>query len=134
MNDDFHEIDLQGLPEPPPEAYEQVRRRVLSSIRTRRRIRRTAAAVSAVGACLLLLWGALAPRRRAAPAPAIAMRVAAAPPLQLAPVPHVQRTALHKHRRVHSRRALLARVSPLQPLWVKMQTDDPNVVILWLVD
>jgi hypothetical protein len=43
--------------------------------------------------------------------------------------PPMVRTMPVRHRRANRQRA-----APAQPLLVRLETDDPNVVILWIVD
>ena len=109
-----------------PAHYAAVRARVLDAIvaQRRRRVRRlcwmgTAAAVLAV---LLVL----APRPErltvAEPLPVVAMPRPAYPPLELPvakrpPAPPLQR-----------------RLASSSPTLVKLQTDDPNVLIYWIMD
>lgn len=128
MND---ELNLRDLSEPPPEAYETVRRRVMVDIRRGKRIAAALRSVAAAAACLLLIWGASLWMRRPVPAVGSPPMLAQAPaPPAIASAP-VRRVVHHRLRRPRSSAPLLART---QPLVIKMQTDDPNVVILWMVD
>ena len=125
--DDF---SLHDLPEPPAAAYEAVRRRVLNEIRQRRRVRNAARILAAVAACVVLaVAGLLALRRGSATAdlPMLARTAEAPPPVVPAQIEH--------HRPKHKRRSVrLMAHAPVQPLVVRMQTDDPNVIIIWIAD
>ncbi|HZU25577.1 MAG TPA: hypothetical protein VFA04_08645 [Bryobacteraceae bacterium] len=128
MNDDF---DFGNVPEPPPEAYEAVRRSVLATIRRRGRVRTAIQAVMAAAACILLVWcGRLLteqPLQLTPPPP----KVASAPAIR--PMAAHVRSAASRRKTHRTAAPLLARLEK-QPLLVKLQTDDPNVVILWMVD
>ena len=104
-----------------PASYTALRARVMAAVRPRRRFGWLwAAALSAAAGCLATVWWT-APLR--APDPgrprAIVYRVPAPPPA----VRTV--TAVHKRKQV-------SRPVPLTA--IKLLTDDPNVVIIWLVD
>jgi hypothetical protein len=128
MPDDFSWCDL---PEPPEASYEAVRRGVLGEIRRQTRVRNAAWTVAAVAACVLLaVAGLLALRQRRTPTAGPPMLVRAPQvPAFVVPVRAMHNRSNPKHRAVR----LLAH-APRQPLVVRMQTDDPNVVILWMVD
>jgi len=130
----MNEFDFRNLPEPCPEAYDTVRRRVMGRIRRQRQVRWALRSAMAVAATVLLVWVASLMVRRAPDA--------APPPPRLAWRPEPPATPLvmpaaHKRRVRHRFMStpLLARAEPnAPPLLIKMQTDDPNVVILWMVD
>jgi hypothetical protein len=127
MPDDF---TLRDLPEPLEASYEAVRRGVLGEIRRRKRVRNAARMVAAAAACVLLaVAGLLALRQRTPTAgPPILARAPEAPAFV------VPAKAVHKRLNPKRRAIRLLAHAPAQPLVVRMQTDDPNVVILWMVD
>jgi anti-sigma factor RsiW len=85
------------------------------------------AAAAALALVVLLLVPVLR-RPPAVPAPAASVTRMAPPSLQPAP----QRTVVAKR---HPHRRHRARVpAPAEPLLVKLETPDPNVVIYWIVD
>ncbi len=136
-HDDF---DLRDLPEPGPEAYELVRRRVLGNIRRRKQMETALRTVAATAACLLVVWGLSFCLRRDGTAPVLPL-VAFQPPApaltEPPPIPVPVRKVVHRRKPRRREGPLFARADvPFhrQPLLVKMQTDDPGVVILWLVD
>ena len=114
-----------------PAAYTAVRARVLEAVRPKQRLAwLRAAAAMAVAAGVVLVWWTAATRRvPVPPSPTVVVHVDPAPERQLAPT--VQPVKHDKVRRVYPRR-LVARSEPLSA--IKMLTDDPNVVIIWLVD
>ncbi len=126
MNGD--DLDLHGLPEPPAAAYAAVRERVMARIRRRRRIRWAVGAIAAVAACV-----ALAVWRPVEPAPV------RPPMLAQAPQPPVLAAAVTPSRTLHATRSRRPE-RPLhpphngEPLLVRLETNDPNVVILWEVN
>jgi hypothetical protein len=132
MSDEF---DFGNLPEPPPEAYDAVRGRVLASIRRQRRMRLAFRSVLAAAACVVLVWAATLLLRRppasAPPAPKLAWKP------ELPPAPVIAQSPSPRARPVRRRtppRPLVARVERRPPLLIRMQTEDPGVVILWMVD
>jgi peptidoglycan/LPS O-acetylase OafA/YrhL len=124
------DLSLRDLPEPPEASYQAVRRRVVVAIRRRKRVRNAAWMVAAVAACVVLaVAGALAFRHgTATPSPPMLVR---APEV---PVSVVPAKAVHNRLKPKRRSVRLLAHAPAQPLVVRMQTDDPNVVILWMVD
>ena len=130
-NDD---LDLHGLAAPPEMAYAVVRQRVMAEVRRRRGVRRALRAIAAAVACLALAAAGLtfALRRPAAPAAASVPMLAQAPPPPALALPAVRpgRRVARGPRRNAVRRQPVA----TQPLFVRLETDDPNVVILWMVD
>ena len=111
---------------PPATALHEVRVRVMSELHARRR-RMAYLWWAAAAACLAALSFGLLLRPRAPENLAVAIAVPKAPqaalaPVRLAPRPYRTRT-----------RAALARSAP-EPIVIKMLTDDPNIVIIWLVD
>jgi hypothetical protein len=123
-----------------PVAYTAVRARVLAAVRPRRRFAWLwAAAAGAVAACAALVWFA-ADFRAPVLLPEVAHKVVSPPPtapsrLRLGTEPRALasgfRDGASAHRRARDRR-LVARTEPLTA--IKLLTDDPNVVIIWLVD
>ena len=113
-------------------ALDAVRSRVLDELMRRRRRAIpawTAAACLAVLGIAATVWMMRGP---VAPPPAVTAKAppVASPAPQVVPIHSVQRP-----RRAHPRRLVARRVEPpSEPLVVKMLTDDPNVVIVWLVD
>ena len=111
----------------PPAAFAAVRQGVLSRIQTKKR--RTGwwtwSAVAAA-ACMALLGVLLVPRDAVAPMPLVAKK----------DPPKIEWTPRSVQR--HSSGRFLARARPAQKIEplavVKMLTDDPNVIIIWLVD
>jgi len=121
---DFDELGLRELPEPPAKARDEVRSRVLGRIRTRRRIRKALVAASALAAGLLMVAAALIALRSPRPVPAPPM-LASAPAAPSIPLRGPERSRRQAHR------------SPkpaAPPLMVRLETDDPNVVILWMAN
>lgn len=121
---------LRHLAEPPEASYEAVRRRVMGEIRRRRRVRDAARILAAVAACVVVAVAWMLAVQHEAPLPGLPV-LARAPEAPVAAIPvHVA------HNRAKSRRSAgsLVAHAPAQPLVVRMQTDDPNVVILWMVD
>jgi len=114
-----------NLPELPPSAYDEVRHRVLGSIRRKRQIRNAVRAIAPMAACAALLVTMLPMLRQPAIPPAPPM-LARAPDI---PAPVVFHSAAVRHRMAHKRQAV-----PAEPLMVRLETDDPNVVILWTVN
>jgi hypothetical protein len=112
------------FPELSPAAYDEVRHRVLGEIRRRRRVRNAVRITAAMAACVALVVTTLVALRQPAiqPAPPMLASVPGGPP-------PVFRTTPVRHRRAPRRRE-----TPAQPLMVRLETDDPNVVILWIVD
>jgi hypothetical protein len=113
------------FPEPSPAAYDEVRHRVLGEIRRRRKVRNVVRMMAALAACVALVVTGLVALRQPAllPAPPMLARSPGGPP----PVVGAAKVA----RRPRARRQ---REAPAQPLVVRLETDDPNVVILWMVD
>ena len=115
----------------------QVRRRVLARVTAEERHpfarywKLALAAALVLAAILALPWHSRKPVRVAGKhKPAILAPAAApAPPVEVVPA---RRRVVRKHRRVplHSARA----AQPKQPLLVHFVTNDPNIVIYWLVD
>ena len=122
----------------PAAAFDAVRLRVRSEIEARKR--RTAwwtwSAVGAAACAAVLTVSLILPSTKSPAAPKMP-RIAANPPkIERTPayVPVVAKA--HRVRHVHSGR-LAAKVAPAQqvePLVVKMLTNDPNVIIIWLVN
>jgi hypothetical protein len=110
---------------PPAAALRGVRIRVMSHLHARRR--RTAYLWwAAAVACLAALAFGLLVQPRAPETLAVVVAAPKAPQPAFAPVSHASRP----HRK---RAAALARSAP-EPTVIKIFTDDPNVVIIWLVD
>jgi hypothetical protein len=120
-----------------PAAFEAVRRRVLGEIEgSRRRTMWWSWSAVAAAACLAVLCFFYAVRRSpdpGAPAPLTARKD---PPRIERTPPSVRQVAARS--RIHHKFAPdIAKASlaeKTEPLVVKMLTDDPNVIIIWLVD
>jgi hypothetical protein len=80
-------------------------------------------------ALLILLLPHPTPPRRVE----VAVRPPAVQPPPARVVPAIETVRKHPSARPHRVR-LAKKEEPAQPLVVKMLTDDPNVVIIWLVD
>jgi hypothetical protein len=104
-------------------AYGAVRARVMEAVQPKRRSGWLWTAGVAAAACIVLVWLTAAPRAPELPPPqAITYRIA--PPEMH--IPSIARPVRHRVvRRVEHTQALSA---------IKLLTDDPNVVIIWLVD
>jgi hypothetical protein len=126
MPDDF---SWRDLPEPPEASYQAVRRGVLGEIRRRKRVRNTARMVAAVAAGVLLIVAGLLAMRQRTPTAGLPMLTSAPHAPLLVPAKVGHNRLRPKHRAVR-----LVAHAPAQPLVIRMQTDDPNVVILWMVD
>ncbi len=131
------DLDLRGLPEPPAAAYATVRQRVLGRIRRRRRVRRAVSAIAAVAACIVLaLWRPVEPAAVRPPMLAQAPQV----PVLTAPVRGarfsvpVRASARAPRVWAKAHTSTLKRAPHNEPLLVRLETSDPNVVILWEVD
>ena len=108
---------------PPTAALHQVHVCVMSELHARRR--RTAYLWwAAAAACLAALAFGLLLRPRAPEKLAVVIAAPKAPQVAIARASHPHRTR---------RGAALARSAP-EPTVIKIFTDDPNVVIIWLVD
>ena len=127
MPDDF---SLRDLAEPLEASYEAVRHRVMAEIRRQRRVRDAARILAAVAACVVVAVAWVLTLQPEAPLAGLPM-LARAPEAPVAAVP--VRVAHNRATPGRSVRSLVAHASA-QPLVVRMQTDDPNVVILWMVD
>ncbi len=113
------------FPQPPTSAYGEVRARVWKSIRRQRRIRGAVRAIAAMAACVALMTALVALR---------GPMVLPDPPM-LARAPGVQSpVVVARASPVRHRVALRRKEAPAQPLMVRLETDDPNVVILWTVN
>jgi hypothetical protein len=107
-------------------AFDTVRGRVLDRIRAKRRAAAWGWAVG-IAACIALAWATVAALRfgySAAPAPPPVLAEMPRPAPVFASAPNLAP--------VHARRA--KRPRPGGPLVVKMLTNDPNVVIIWITD
>ena len=118
-----------------PAAFELVRSRVMAGIGAAPRHRRSAWIwTAAVAACLAMIAVSLTWLRfSSAPRPK-GTEVAIAPPALAPPKPleKVQNRDPHRHARALARARRPA--SSTESLVVKMLTDDPNVVIIWIAD
>jgi hypothetical protein len=115
--------------------YAEVRSRVLGEIR-RRRLVRTAMYAAAAAVVILAcgLWAWRISRVEPAP-PAVARVLTPAPPALEAPTPITALPVRHPARRVRPRPAPEPkREEPVEPLLVKLETPDPDVVIYWIVE
>jgi hypothetical protein len=121
----------------PPAAFEAVRRRVLGEIEGKRR-RATWWGWFAVAsaACLAVLGILYALPRLQNPAAPAALAAKMGPPRIEWTLPRIRRVAARP--RIHHKFGPdFAKATPAQktePLVVKMLTNDPNVIIIWLVD
>lgn len=107
-----------------PAAYTAVRKRVMEAVRPRPRFAWLWAAAGVLAAsCAALLW-LTAPLRAPAPPPPQAVTFTIAPPELRAPPIH-ESVKRRVRRRSEPRQQLEA---------IKLLTDDPNVVIIWLLD
>lgn len=108
-------------------SYAAVRARVMEAVRPpRRSVWFYAAAAALATACLALIW-ITAPLRAPAPPPPAAVLYRIAAPEWRPPV------VLQAKRRV-VRRPFRTQPQPEQLTAIKLLTDDPNVVIIWLLD
>ena len=110
----------------PPAAFAAVRQRVLSEIQEKKRRTMWWTWLSVAAAACIAISVSFVPQNPGAPIPIIAKKDP--PKIEWTP-----RSVQH-----HSSGRLLARARPArktEPLAViKMLTDDPNVIIIWLVD
>jgi len=124
-NSDWKDI-LQAAHRDPldPAHYTAVRSRVLAEIeRARSPWRRYAwlsGAIAATLALLLLKWDRLQPVNLPAP------RALTIPSPALQPVPQLAIAPKPRSRPMRER--------PREPLTIKLQTEDPNIVIYWIAD
>jgi hypothetical protein len=122
-----------------PAALVQVRQRVLD--RLEKRGRRWWPVWLAAAACAVVLAGAiLSPRLQPAPAIPVALKLPQAPPAAYRTA-SVFRAATVRERSspaasppLPSRLGTVSRLSDPQPLLIKVVTDDPDVVIYWIVE
>jgi len=112
------------FPELPQAACDEVRHRVLGEIRRRRRVRNAVRTIAGVAVCVAVVFTAVVVLRRPAalPGPPMLARSPGGPPPVLRSLP------------VRHWRAPRRKLPRTQPLMVRLETDDPNVVILWMVD
>jgi predicted anti-sigma-YlaC factor YlaD len=108
-------------------ALDAVRRGVLADIRSRRRRSMAWAWSAAAAACLAILSAAFVSTRFKNPAPPHAVQFTKAPKL-------VQWTPKPARRNVRVQHQHEPAVAQREPLVVKMLTNDPDVIIVWLVD
>ena len=130
-----------------PKAYTAVRARVLASVRPRRRFAWLWAASAAAAACAVVVWFAIllpspAPPNIAHIAPPGEASAPLRPPLGMGDpwqaaktrviVPRPLASGSHRRTRPGS---LIAQAPAQESLTaIKLLTDDPNVVIIWLVE
>jgi hypothetical protein len=108
-------------------SYAVVRARVMEAVRPRRRfVWFYAAAAALATACLALIW-ITAPLRAPAPGPPAALAYRISPPEWKPPV-------VVQAKRGVVRRPFRPQPPPEQLTAIKLLTDDPNVVIIWLLD
>lgn len=121
-----------------PAAFTAVRQRVLSEIQTKRQRKSWWAwSAAAAAACIAILSVAyILPKNPAAPAPLVA-RITP-PRIQRTPLQQPVRQVAARHRIHHKFGPEVAKALPAQKtppiVAIKMLTDDPNVIIIWLVD
>ena len=129
MPDDF---SLRDLGEAPKASYEAVRRRVMGEIRRRKRVRYAMRMVAAAAACVVMAVAGLLAVRREPAAPPVPMLARAPKAPELKPIDRSLARAARKG--ISTSRDHGARFISARELVVRMQTDDPNVVIIWMVD
>jgi hypothetical protein len=115
---------LQSL-EIPPVALDAVRSRVLAEIRSRERRSRWWTWPAAMAACAALVCALFILPRFRNPAPP--------QPIEFAKTPHLEHWTVSEPARPTTR-VRPATVANREPLVVKMLTNDPDVIIVWLVD
>ena len=108
-----------------PAAFDGVRRRVLDQIQAEKRRSAWWAWPAAVAACVALLVSSALVLKLRNPAPPRPVEFAKAPKLVQWTVPARVRSAPPRRARIVAHR---------DPLVVKMLTNDPDVIIVWLVD
>ncbi len=120
--------------EPAPAHYAAVRARVISQLRSRRRRVWTwsAAALAAAAFAVLVAARLSIPQGAVPPPPQVALAHPPAPELAARPQPSSRRpVSVPAQAAARPRRRILA---PSEPLVVKLVTDNPDVVIYWIVD
>ena len=126
MNDRIPELDaLAGPIDGEDAALAEVRGRVLASIRRRRQWPVWLAAAAMV--VVTLFAGRFASRLNA---PVQTLTYSLQPP----PAPEVHLSAVPVRRAVHARVKPPVKAQPDEQVVVQLETDDPNVVILWISD
>jgi hypothetical protein len=118
----------------PDAAYAAVRARVLDRVRGERRIWWRWWLGAAAAACALLVvslsWRTVT---SVAPLPRVAVMAPPAPQVQVPVKP-----PLHRARPRHRVQAAVATakpaIDPAEPLLIKLMTDDPDIVIYWIVE
>jgi len=121
----------------PPVALDAVRRRVLDEIQVRKRRSVWWAWSAVAAACVAVLCVSYFVTRVRSPVAPKPVRFAnAAPIMEHAPTPMLQASAKPHHRgRKRQFGAVAVKAAPpKEPLVIKMLTNDPNVIIIWLVD
>jgi len=106
-----------------------LKRVVMGRVRSARRaamIQRCAAAGSLAAALLIALW--TKPAWKVEPMPAPALALAKPPALPVTEIPRMPRPAQHRSRRTPHM------VAKATPITVKMLTDDPDIVIYWIIE
>lgn len=111
-----------------PSALSVVRDRVMAELRKPRRASARWIWPAAVAACLAILCGSLAWFRFSVPAPPKLVIALAQPPQYPLIV------GARRQRLVHRRRQSTVERARTEPLVIKMLTDDPDVVIIWIAD
>jgi hypothetical protein len=115
---------LQSL-EIPPAALAAVRSRVLGEIRSKQRGLRWWTWPAAAAACAIFLCALFISPRFRNPGPP--------QPVEFAKIPHLGHWAVSKPAPPPAR-SQTATVATREPLVIKMLTNDPDVIIVWLVD
>ena len=112
--------------------FAEVRARVMSEVRQRRRHvwMAYAAAAAAVVVIVSAVWIWRVSRVADMPLVARTMPHWAPPPIEVPRVPTVKHAVGPKRRPVQPARP----VEPAEPLLVKLETSDPDVVIYWIVE
>lgn len=117
-----------------PAHYTALRARVMAEVR---RPRRRAWVWAVVGAAMVLIVAvaAIDRRMRPAPLPRAAAVLPSAPPLPVGSAPSRARSAIAP-RRVGRARPVrrLRRNAPAETVLVKLETDNPDVVIYWIAE
>ena len=112
-----------------PLAVILVRNRVMAGLSARRQARIGWTWPAAVAACLAILCASLALMRFPSPAPPKPVVTLARPPI----FPRVAEANQRPHT-IRYRRASTVAHAEREPLVIKMLTDDPDVIIIWIAD
>ena len=118
----------------PPAAFAAVRQRVFSEIalKNRRTLWWTWSAVAAAACVAILCVSYVLPRLQKPSEPAPVLAKIIPPKIEWTPQPVTHRVCHKSSGRSLAQAAPVRKTEPLAV--VKMLTDDPNVIIIWLVD